>query len=203
MAAKDKKTEIIKAGMGIIARQGFNSTGIDAILKQANVPKGSFYHYFPSKQQFGLSVLDHFAVGIDRIFASYLADETKTPLNRLRDCMESLVARFEINNCSIGCLAANLGQEMADQSEEFRQKLANIFQNWIASFEKCLEEAQETGEISDALSPAALAGFLLAGFEGALLISKVNKSPEPLTNFLNLFFDTLVKPLELIGNGKE
>jgi len=66
-----------------------------------------------------------------------------------------------------------------------------------------LRGSQETGEISDALSPAALAGFLLAGFEGALLISKVNKSPEPLTNFLNLFFDTLVKPLELIGNGKE
>ena len=74
MASKDTKLEILKAGMSIISRQGFNSTGIDAILKKANVPKGSFYHYFASKKDFGLKVLDRFATGIDRIFTSFLED---------------------------------------------------------------------------------------------------------------------------------
>jgi TetR/AcrR family transcriptional repressor of nem operon len=193
MAAKDKKTDIIKAGMGIMARQGFNSTGIEAILKQAGVPKGSFYYYFPSKQEFGLSVLDHFAAGIDRIFSSFLEDQSVPPLTRLKNCLESLVARFERNNCSIGCLAANIGQEMADQSEDFRQKLVEIFHSWIDYFEKCLGEAKDAGEIPDDISPECLAEFFLSGFEGALLMSKVMKSPLPLRNFIDVFFGRVLK----------
>ncbi len=193
MAAKDKKTDIIKAGMGIMARHGFNSTGIEAILKQAGVPKGSFYHYFPSKQEFGLSVLDHFADGIDRIFSSFLEDETEPPLTRLKNCLESLVARFERNNCSIGCLAANIGQEMADQSEEFRNKLVEIFRSWMAYFEKCLREAREAGEITGDIPPEGLAEFFLSGLEGALLMSKVMKSPLPLRNFIDVFFGRVLR----------
>lgn len=193
MTVKDKRTDIIRAGMGIMARQGFNSTGIEAILKQAKVPKGSFYHYFPSKQEFGLSVLDHFAAGIDRIFSSFLQDESTPPLARLRNCMESLVAKFEGNNCSIGCLAANIGQEMADQSEDFREKLVSIFRSWIRHFEKCLREARDAGEIPDDVSPECVAEFFLSGFEGALLMSKVMKSPVPLRNFIDVFFGRVLK----------
>jgi TetR/AcrR family transcriptional repressor of nem operon len=192
MNGNDRKIEIIKAGMGIMARQGFNSTGLNAILKEANVPKGSFYHFFPSKQEFGLSVLDHFSTGIERIFASFLLDETLPPMVRFRNCIEKLTAKFESNNCSIGCLAANMGQELADRNEVFRQKLVEIFCSWIGQFEKCLREAQEAGEITDELSPECLALFFLSGFEGGLLLSKVMKSPAPLQNFTTVFFEMLL-----------
>jgi len=176
-----------------MARQGFNSTGIDAVLKRAKVPKGSFYHYFSSKQEFGLNVLDHFADGINRIFTSFLTDESATPLTRMKNCVDSLVARFEENNCSIGCIAANLGQEMADQSEEFREKLADIFRSWIRHFEQCLSEARDAGEIRKDLSPAYAAECFLSGFEGALLVSKVMKSSLPLKNFITIYFDRVLK----------
>ena len=193
MVAKDTKTEIVKAGMSIISRQGFNSTGIEAILKKANVPKGSFYHYFSSKKEFGLNVLDRFATGIDRIFASFLEDHSLPPVARLQNCIGSLAARFEDNNCSIGCLVANLGQELADQDEEFRQKLAKIFQTWTSHFEKCLCEAQERGEIPGTVSPRHTAEFFLSGFEGALLVSKVKKSSSPLRNFITIFFEQVLR----------
>jgi TetR/AcrR family transcriptional repressor of nem operon len=193
MATRDTRSEIIRAGLGLMALQGFNSTGIDAVLKRAKVPKGSFYHYFTSKQEFGLHVLDHFAAGIDRIFTSYLADDSATPLTRMKNCVESLVARFEENNCSIGCIAANLGQEMADQSEEFREKLADIFHTWIQHFEKCLREAQHAGEIRDDVSPGYAAECFISGFEGALLISKVMKSSLPLKNFIAIYFDRVLR----------
>jgi TetR/AcrR family transcriptional regulator, transcriptional repressor for nem operon len=193
MAKKDTKRELIKAGMNIIARQGFNSTGIEAVLKQSQVPKGSFYHHFPSKQAFGLAVVDHFAAGIDRIFASYLTDAALPPLTRLRNCLESLVARFEDNNCSIGCLAANLGQELADQSEEFRQRLVGVFRSWMVHIEKCIREAQETGQIPADIDPESMSEFFLSGFEGALLLSKVLKSPAPLKNFVTVFFARVLK----------
>jgi len=193
MATRDTRTDIIKAGLGIMARQGFNSTGIDAVLKSAKVPKGSFYHYFSSKQDFGLNVLDHFAQGIDRIFTKFLTDHSASPLTRLKNCVESLAARFEDNNCSIGCLAANLGQEMADQNEEFREKLEEIFKAWIGHFERCLSQARDAGEIPDGLSPAYAAECFLSGFEGALLVSKVMKSSLPLRNFINMYFERVLR----------
>ncbi|MGA7827518.1 MAG: TetR family transcriptional regulator C-terminal domain-containing protein [Geobacteraceae bacterium] len=193
MITKDTRSEILKAGMSIISRQGFNSTGIDAILKKANVPKGSFYHYFSSKKDFGLKVLDRFATGIDRIFISFLEDRSLPALVRLRNCIESLAARFEDNNCSIGCLVANMGQELADQDEVFRENLAGIFTSWCSHFEKCLSEAQEQGEIPEDISPANAAQFFLSGFEGALLVSKVMKSPMPLRNFITIFFEQVLR----------
>ncbi len=180
--------------MSIISRQGFNASGIEAILKKAQVPKGSFYHYFSSKKEFGLDVLDHFAIRIDRIFNSFLRDESLTsPLAKLRCCVESLISHFEHNNCSVGCLVANLGQELADQDEHFREKLAEIFGSWIAYFERCLQEAQELDEVPRDLSPARTAEFFLSGFEGALLVSKVLKTSEPLRNFVDIFFERVLR----------
>jgi TetR/AcrR family transcriptional repressor of nem operon len=193
MVTRDTKTDIVKAGMSIISRQGFNSTGIEAILKKANVPKGSFYHYFSSKKEFGLKVLDRFATGIDRIFTSFLEDHSLSPIARLQNCVESLAVRFEDNNCSIGCLVANLGQELADQDEEFRQRLAEIFQAWTSHFKTCLCEAQERGEIPGNISPQHTAEFFLSGFEGALLVSKVLKSSAPLRNFITIFFEQVLR----------
>jgi len=193
MATKDTRSEIIRAGMGIIARHGYNSTGIEAILKQAGVPKGSFYHYFSSKQEFGLQVLDHFASGIERIFSTMLSDASLSPLARLRKCVESLVVRFEDNNCGVGCLVANLGQELADQNEEFRQRLAWIFRSWMRLFEQCLREARSAGEIPAQSSPELLAEVFISGFEGALLVSKVMKSSAPLRNFIDFYFERAVR----------
>lgn len=194
MTTRDTKSEILKAGMSIISRQGFNATGIEAILKKANVPKGSFYHYFSSKKEFGLNVLDRFATKIDRIFSSYLNDEAiSSPIARLRNCIENLIIHFEDNNCSIGCLVANLGQELADQDEDFRTKLAEIFGSWIEHFEKCLHEARKLGEIPYDLPPKPTAEFFLSGFEGALLVSKVQKSSAPLRNFVDIFFEGVLR----------
>lgn len=193
MAAKDTKTEILKAGMSIISRQGFNAAGIDAILKKAEVPKGSFYHYFASKKDFGIKVLDRFARGIDKIFSSFMQDQSLPPIVRLRNCIESLAARFEDNNCSIGCLVANMGQELADQDEDFRENLAEIFKTWCSHFENCLREARDRGEIPEGISPEHTAQFFLSGFEGALLVSKVLKSSLPLRNFINIFFEQVLR----------
>lgn len=176
-----------------MARHGFNSAGLATILKEANVPKGSFYHFFSSKQEFGLTVLDHFATGVERVFTAFLLDETSPPMVRFRNCIDSLTKKFESNNCSIGCFAANMGQELADSNETFREKLVDIFCSWITHFENCLREAQESGEISNQLSPECLALFFLSGFEGALLLSKVMKSTSPLKNFTTVFFEMLVQ----------
>ncbi|OGU06759.1 MAG: TetR family transcriptional regulator, partial [Geobacteraceae bacterium GWC2_55_20] len=141
MEKKDTKAEIIAKGTEMISLYGYNATGIDAVLKQVNVPKGSFYHYFGSKEDFGLAVIDRFAERYRQRLETFLDDVEVTPLNRIRNYLESGLARFAQNQCAKGCLIGNLGQELADQNERFRSRLDEIFQSWKVHFAACLREA--------------------------------------------------------------
>ena len=61
------KDDIVQAGLEIMLSKGFNATGVDSILKQANVPRGSFYNFFASKEEFGLAIIDRYSAKIGEI----------------------------------------------------------------------------------------------------------------------------------------
>lgn len=193
MDKNETRATIIRIGTDLISRQGFNATGIDAVLKEAGVPKGSFYYYFRSKEEFGLAVIDHFAERYDQRLDTILNDEEVTPLNRIRNYLESGLARLEQNQCSKGCLIGNLGQELADQHERFRVRLDEIFRSWKDRFAACLREAQRAGELAPELDAGVAAGFILSGLEGAILRAKVMKSPQPLRDFIEILFASVLR----------
>src|SRR5262249_17931269 len=88
MSKETTRDALREAGRRVFLERGYNNSGIDAILSEADVPKGSFYYYFPSKEEFGLQVLNRFAqrheADLDRIFS----DTTLRPLERLRRLVE-------------------------------------------------------------------------------------------------------------------
>lgn len=193
MEKKDTRAEIISIGMGLISLHGYNATGIDAVLKQAGVPKGSFYHYFDNKEGFGLAVIDFFADCYDRKLDTFFNDEQVTPSNRIRNYLENGLACLTKNQFTKGCLIGNLGQELADQNERFRARLDEIFNAWKERFAACLREAQRAGELAPDVDPAVMAGFILSGWEGAILRAKVMKSPQPLRDFIDTLFATILR----------
>ncbi|MBJ6799708.1 TetR/AcrR family transcriptional regulator [Geomonas propionica] len=192
MKRTHNKDDIVQTGLEIIFSRGFNGTGIETILKQANVPKGSFYNFFSSKEEFGLAVIDLFLSDMTALLKPISEDLSLPPLERIRRSFELLIARFEENNCSKGCLLANLGLEMSDQCEPFRQRLEDALQRWIDSVAEMLEEARETGAVRIEVAPSVLAESMVASFEGALLRAKVKKSVEPLKNFIHLYFNVFL-----------
>jgi TetR/AcrR family transcriptional repressor of nem operon len=189
MKRSHNKDEIVLAGLDFILTGGFNNTGIEAILKQANVPKGSFYNFFSSKEEFGLAVIDLFLSEMGGLLQPLMEDASLPPLIRIRKSFEVLISRFEVNNCSKGCLIGNLALEMSDQSEAFRQRLEDALQGWINSLAVILEEARKEGAVRIDVAPVVLAENIVSSFEGALLRAKVKKSVEPLQNFIHLYFD--------------
>ncbi len=193
MEKRDTRSEIIRVGTDHIARQGFKAAGIDAVLKEAGVPKGSFYHYFKSKEEFGLAVIDHFAEHFEQRLDVFLDDEEVAPLNRIRNFFESGLTRLSQNQCTRGCLIGNLGQELADLNERFRARLDEIFGMWRERFALCLRAAQRQGELPDALDPNTTAGFILSGWEGAILRAKVMKSPQPMRDFVDVLFGSILR----------
>jgi TetR/AcrR family transcriptional repressor of nem operon len=183
------KEDIVQVGLDLVLSRGFNATGIEAILKQANVPKGSFYNFFSSKEEFGLAIIDKFVAGRVAALNPILSDESLPPLERVKKSFETLIAIFEGDDCSKGCLLGNLGQEMSDQFENVRQRLEESLQMWSKGLTSLLLQARKENTIPANLDVEMLAENLVSSFQGALLRSKVKKSPEPLRNFIHLYFD--------------
>lgn len=176
----------------MVAISGFNATGIESILKAAGVPKGSFYHHFGSKENFGIEVINLFAERYAEKLHSFFDDQSVEPLDRIRNYLESSIEHLTLENFSKGCLIGNLGQELADQNERFRDRLAEVFCDWLNIFADCLRQAQQAGALNPQLDAKKLASFLLSGWEGAILRAKVMRSPEPLKQFVGILFTTVL-----------
>lgn len=188
MTSTDTRTHIIHTGADLIGHKGFGATGINAVLTAAGVPKGSFYHYFSSKNDFGLAVIDTFAEEYDAKLDRILNDTSRSCVDRLRAYFDTGFETMTSCEYTRGCLIGNLGQELAGQNEAFRQRLDSVFASWERRFEHCIRAAQQAGDISADIDAADAASFILSGWEGAILRSKVLKSTEPMERFVRVFF---------------
>jgi len=182
------RDRLIEIGAELIAEQGFNATGINAVLGRAGVPKGSFYHYFPSKEAFGLAVIDAFAEQYDIRLAVIFDKADASPLEQLRRYFE--VGKEDMLSCDHvrGCLIGNLGQELSARSEVFRARLDQVFRAWESRLVACLEAARAAGEVPGDIDTHALATFIMAGWEGAILRAKTVKSLAPMECFESILF---------------
>jgi TetR/AcrR family transcriptional regulator, transcriptional repressor for nem operon len=187
------KIQLLEAGTEIMLEKGYNNTGIMEVLQSTGVPKGSFYYYFDSKEDFGLQIINHFHATYSDKLKACLDDATITPVERLRKYCEEGMHNFEMNACRKGCLIGNLSQEMADQSEVFRNRLKEIIVSWRTSFAACIREGQKAGEISKSLDADDLAEYFQSGWTGAVLRAKTMKSIEPQKVFIRMMFDQILK----------
>jgi TetR/AcrR family transcriptional regulator, transcriptional repressor for nem operon len=189
---EDTRLALIRAGRRIIVEKGYNHTGIQEILLAVGVPKGSFYHFFNSKEEFGLAIIDYDSQLHDRIVEQYLGDISLNPLNRIKRYFTFKLEEFETLEYREGCLFGNLSQEMADQNDRFRLRLQEAVERWRDQFADCIQAAQDAGEISEQHSAKELAEFCLNSWEGALLQMKVTKSDAPLKNYIQFMFGTIL-----------
>jgi len=193
MSRESTRDILLEAGKKTFLEKGYNNSGIEAILQAAGVPKGSFYYYFESKEDFGLKVLDRFATCYDETLGQFLGDTSVPPLDRLRNYFEAVCVRLESDQCRKGCLIGNLSQEMADRSETFRARLEEIFESRVDRYAECLKQSQESGEIGRDLDVRELAEFWLNSWQGAVLRAKTMRSTAPLRTFLGVMFGNLLQ----------
>lgn len=188
----DVREVLIRCGVELCTEAGFQTTGIETILRRVGVPKGSFYHYFKNKHEFGLAVIDSYANYFAKKLNHFLTDDSFSPLQRLRNFThnaQSGMVRFEFRR---GCLVGNLGQELAGLDEEFRNQLENVLRDWERQTAVCLDDAKEAGEIAKDANTQDLAAFFWIGWEGAILRSKLTRSSAPMVLFADRFFEHIV-----------
>lgn len=184
---------LVRTGVEILTEKGFAAVGIDEVLRRVGVPKGSFYHYFASKEAFGTEVIAAYAAYFARKLDRWLLAADRAPLDRIRDFVADVRAGMLRHDCRRGCLIGNLGQEIGALPEGYRAQLGDVFADWQARLARCLREAQAQGELSADADAGQLAAFFWIGWEGAVLRAKLERSAAPLDIFATGFFAGLAR----------
>jgi len=187
------KNIILKSGAEIIHLKGFNHTGIQEILNRAGVPKGSFYNYFKSKEDFGLQVIDFYIEQFSLLIKKFLEDDSLSPLEKIKGILDRFIEFFKSRDYAYGCPIGNLSQEMGDLSPAFRMKLKDAIDSMVEIYAALLAEAQKTGELSVDLDVRDAADFIVSSWQGALLRMKIQKGSEPLENHRKFIFSCVLR----------
>jgi TetR/AcrR family transcriptional repressor of nem operon len=193
MSKETTRATLLEAGKRVFLERGYNNSGIELVLQAAGVPKGSFYYYFESKEDFGLQVLNQFAEDMRANFERFQQDQGVRPLERLRRYFEEVCVRLDSQECRNGCLVGNLSQEMAGQSEKFRVRLEEIFEGCRDRYAGCLQAAQDAGEIAPDLDVQELAEFCLSSWQGAILRAKAARNTRPIRIFIDIVFGIVLR----------
>lgn len=189
---QDTREHLLATGEAVIRGKGFAAVGLAEILAEAGVPKGSFYHYFKSKEAFGADMLV-------RYFSQYgqqLERLLSRPGASARECLLDYYGRWashEGGNCQQACLAVKLSGEVSDLSEPMREALVAGMKLAEARLALAIRRGQEEGSLSSALDADAVAAVLYALWAGAELLAKVQRSSAPLQRALRQT-ETLLVP---------
>jgi TetR/AcrR family transcriptional repressor of nem operon len=190
--AVDTRERILEAGAQAIAAKSFSSCGLSEILSLAGVPKGSFYHYFGSKEEFGVALIERASQQYQELLRPVLSDRRRSPLQRLRAVFETSRDSCVANGAARQCLIPKLALETSQLSEPVHAAVKCAYDQWSAVLARAIREAQAAGEVDRDRDPDRLADLLVMLWEGATIRMQIDRSPRPVEDFLAFVFDSLL-----------
>ncbi|RDS64342.1 TetR/AcrR family transcriptional regulator [Streptomyces sp. M7] len=180
----DARNKILTAARSLLERRGYSALGVAEICKTAEVPKGSFYYFFESKEALALTVIDEQWAAEKRDWEGVLGGGAE-PLERLRQLFEATENRQRNGqeSCGVvsGCMFGNLTLEMSNQTDAVRERLQQIFEAQVDMVEATIVEAKERGEIAVA-EPREAARSVVAQLEGQVLFAKLYNNTSQLSS---------------------
>jgi TetR/AcrR family transcriptional regulator, transcriptional repressor for nem operon len=183
----DTQQRILDSARELIYSRSYADVGVAAICEHAGVKKGSFYHFFPSKRELTLSMLDAFYQDLKERLVMKAFAEDIPPMARL-DRFGQLAYEFqqqvhESTGLVLGCPFGNLSNELATQDETIRIRIEQIFISLQVIIRKVLREAVEAGDIKN-INIDATAQAMLAYFEGVMLLAKSQNNTKIISQLL-------------------
>lgn len=179
--AANKRQHILETGYRLVLKKGFAAVGLQEILKSCGIPKGSFYHYFPSKEAFGCELLkeytDDYGCKFDQLFTA-----SGSGRDNLMRYWDAWIADPDdpTRGWAEECLVVKLAAEVADMSETMRQILDDGVQQLIVKIAILIENGRNDGSLADGVQPLQLARMLYQMWMGAALLAKLSQDKEPL-----------------------
>jgi len=181
-----KRQQIIEVSATLIHSKGYGSTTLNDILDAAQIGKGQFYHYFSTKHELGLAVVDYLFEGWNQRLLENILGSQKDPGSKFNEMLDWVVQQQIRNQAKCGCVFGNLVVEMSAHDEEFRQRLKTIFELWIDKLRPVLVAMIEPVSQSESAEVDKLAQGIVAMLEGGILLMKSKQDIEVLINITDL-----------------
>ncbi len=176
----DTRTQILTTGRRLTAKQGYTGVGLSTLLKEAGVPKGSFYHYFASKEAYGCALLDDFMTEYSDRLGTSLAHPTMDARARLLAYFEDWRQKQVGPSLENRCLVVKLSAEVADLSEDMSQILQQGVTDIVARLAETLEQGIADRTIGALDDPGITAETIYHMWLGASLVASLSHSDAPL-----------------------
>ena len=174
------RENLLSQGVALLMRQGYHGTGLKEILDAVQIPKGSFYNYFGSKESFAAEAIQHYIDPFIQQLDSHLNSRDIDALTAIKRYFDELVAELEKADFKGGCLLGNLMGEIGDTSELCQHSLQAAVRRYRDLLKSGLATAQQQGTVRTDKSAEAMADLLVNAWQGALLRMKIEKSSTPL-----------------------
>ncbi len=189
-----KRNEIINKSIGIMYEKGYNGAGVKELTDAAGIPKGSFYNYFESKEDYGKEALYYYYYVLSKDKFNILLDQNINPLERIKLFYGGMIKGIsEGTKSKFGCFIGNLTQEISCNSIIIQEVTKEIHAGIVIKIQECLKEAREKNILSKEKDVKELAEFIVSSWQGALLRTKACNNSEPVENFYKILTDILLK----------
>jgi len=189
-----KKDKLLDQGVALLLEKGYHATGLKEILDSVQIPKGSFYSYFGSKEQFAAEAIRHYIEPFIERLSRHLQDPERDGLAALKAYYDELIGEVSQTDFKGGCLLGNLMGEIGDTSSLCRDALSEAVARYGDLQTQALQRGQRQGSVRQDRSAKNMADLMLNGWQGALLRMKVEQSIEPLQAVCRDLLDDYFRP---------
>ena len=161
---------LIRTAAELFASQGYGQTGVTEIMEKAQATAGSFYHFFPAKEDLLLAVVDHVAATIESEGLGSAGRADGDPIRRVFGLFRYYRRQLLDNDFALGSPIGTLAGELSESHPEVRGKIAQLFENLVRRIEGLLHEAHG---LDAGVDHRRLARHILTTLEGAALQARV------------------------------
>jgi AcrR family transcriptional regulator len=186
------RERLITTAAELFRRHGYAQTGVNQIIQEANATSGSFYHFFPAKEDLLLAVVDHIAAVFESEIFTPAADRSDDPINEVFAILDLYRRQLNDGGFTFGSPMASLSAEVSENHPQVRAQLAEVFGAWSERIEALLRRAGN--RLPQSTDHTALAQLVVCTMEGAVLGTRLNHSLAPfdaVVDQLKTYFDLL------------
>jgi TetR/AcrR family transcriptional repressor of nem operon len=174
---KPTRERIVEAGLYLFWLQGYAATGMAEILARAEANAGSFYHFFKTKEELLLAVLELYIQTLEPVVVQPVLGAIADPVERVFGILEFYRRNLLATGCTYGCPIGRLALEIPEEQFRVHKRLADNFDGWTAAIEKCLVDAQE--RFPAGTNFATLSKFVLTVMEGGVMQARAHRDVAP------------------------
>jgi TetR/AcrR family transcriptional regulator, transcriptional repressor for nem operon len=171
------REKILKAAAGLFHEFGYNGTSVQDIVSKANVPKGSFYNYFKSKEALAIAASDAL---YPYALALLELENTSSPLGRLRKYFRLTLKEMQRYHYLRGCLVGNFASEITNATPALKTRITQHLDEATRRVAVVVSQAQDAGEMDPELPTMDLSRFILNSLYGAIFRSKTDRTERPM-----------------------